>query len=201
MPYFRSFLWCAGSCLILASALCAQDSQTLGDAARQSRLQKQQKDVQTGSISDANGKDGQGPTLTSVAHHASKPPHVITDDEMPSHPASHAAFSPASSVSQKAADASAPGDREALGEKWRSEILAQKGAIASMQAEISNLNESIHYAGRNCVSNCVKWNEHQKEKQERVEIMQSQLQDQQKHLEEMQETARKQGFGSSVYEP
>jgi predicted RNase H-like nuclease (RuvC/YqgF family) len=184
------------------TALSAQDSQTLGDAARQSRLHKQQKDVQAGAISDASGNDSQGSTLTSVAHHASKAPHVITDDEMPSHPASGTMLSPTSDASRKpSGENSRLANQQASAEQWKSQILAQKSAIASMQAEISNLNESIHYAGRNCVSNCVKWNEHQKEKQDRVEIMQSQLQDQQKHLEEMQETARKQGFGSSVYEP
>ena len=31
--------------------------------------------------------------------------------------------------------------------------------------------------------------------------MKAQLEEQQKHLEEMQDTARKQGFGSSVYDP
>jgi hypothetical protein len=70
-----------------------------------------------------------------------------------------------------------------------------------MQREIDSLNESVHYAGGNCVANCVQWNERQKEKQDRVEVMTQQLDEQQKRLEDLQESARKQGFGSSVYDP
>ena len=67
--------------------------------------------------------------------------------------------------------------------------------------KIESVSDSIHYAGANCVANCESWNEHQKQKQDQVEAMKSQLADQQKKLEDMQESARKQGFGSSVYEP
>jgi predicted ribosome quality control (RQC) complex YloA/Tae2 family protein len=47
----------------------------------------------------------------------------------------------------------------------------------------------------------VGWNERQREKQQRVERMQAQLQEQKRRLEEMQDSARKQGYGSSVYDP
>jgi hypothetical protein len=63
------------------------------------------------------------------------------------------------------------------------------------------LNDSIQYASGNCVSNCVQWNERQKQKQDQVESMKGQLEEQQKHLEELQDEARKQGYGSSVYDP
>jgi hypothetical protein len=51
------------------------------------------------------------------------------------------------------------------------------------------------------VSNCVQWNEEQKRKQDQVETMKGELEQQQKRLEDLQEAARKQGFGSSVYDP
>ena len=70
-----------------------------------------------------------------------------------------------------------------------------------MQGQVDDLNESIRFAPANCVANCVAWNEHQKEKQQQVERMQAQLEDMKKHLDEMQESARKQGYGSSVYDP
>ena len=73
--------------------------------------------------------------------------------------------------------------------------------IASLQNEITELSNSIRYAGANCVANCEKWNEHQQQKQEKVEAMKAQLEEQKHHLEEMQEQARKQGFGSSIYDP
>ncbi len=93
------------------------------------------------------------------------------------------------------------GNHDAQGEQWKSRIQSQKSVVASIQHEIDTVSESIHYAGANCVANCVQWNERQKQKQDQVEGLKSQLSEQQKHLEEMQESARKQGFGSSIYEP
>ena len=70
-----------------------------------------------------------------------------------------------------------------------------------MESEIADLSESIRYAGANCVANCVEWNERQKQKQDQVESMKAQLEEQKKQLENMQDSARKQGFGSAVYDP
>jgi molecular chaperone GrpE (heat shock protein) len=47
----------------------------------------------------------------------------------------------------------------------------------------------------------VGWNERQREKEQRVERMQAQLQEMKRRLEETQDSARKQGYGSSVYDP
>jgi hypothetical protein len=47
----------------------------------------------------------------------------------------------------------------------------------------------------------VQWNERQKEKQQEVERGQAQLAEQKKRLDDMQESARRQGYGSSVYDP
>ena len=41
----------------------------------------------------------------------------------------------------------------------------------------------------------------QQQKQQEVDTMKAQCEEQQKALEEMQEAARKEGFGSSVYDP
>jgi predicted RNase H-like nuclease (RuvC/YqgF family) len=98
-------------------------------------------------------------------------------------------------------DSPSSGNHDARAEQWKSQIQAQKSAIASLQREIASLSESVHYAGGNCVANCVQWNERQKEKQDRVEVMKQQLEEQEKRMEDLQESARKQGFGSSVYEP
>ena len=100
-----------------------------------------------------------------------------------------------------ATDQPIDGAQTAPAEQWKSQIQAQKNAIASLQSQLNVLNESIHYAGGNCVSGCVQWNERQKQKQEQAESMKAQLEEQQKRLEEMQDAARKQGFGSSVYDP
>jgi peptidoglycan hydrolase CwlO-like protein len=79
--------------------------------------------------------------------------------------------------------------------------VAQKNQVASLQGQIDELSESIRFAPANCVANCVGWNERQREKQQRVERMQAQLEDMKKRLDETQEAARKQGYGSSVYDP
>jgi uncharacterized coiled-coil protein SlyX len=47
----------------------------------------------------------------------------------------------------------------------------------------------------------VQYNQRQVQKQDEVQRMQKQLDEQKKKLEEMQESARKAGLGSSVYEP
>jgi peptidoglycan hydrolase CwlO-like protein len=83
---------------------------------------------------------------------------------------------------------------------WKSFSCSQS-QIASLQRQIDDINESIHFAPGNCVENCAQWNERQQEKQRQVEGMQAQLEEQRKRLVEMQDSACKQGYGSSVYDP
>ena len=95
-------------------------------------------------------------------------------------------------------------DRDSGGagaDQWKEQILAQKNSLMTLQSQISELANSIQYAGANCVANCVQWNERQQQKQEQLETMKAQLERTQKSLEDMQDAARKQGFGSSVYDP
>jgi len=163
----------------------AQDSPSLGDLARQQRQQREQSKT-------AAGKDA-------------KSPRVITNEEIPGR-AALAAGSVISGQEEEAAQAEpssgAKQPAEHLpAEHWKSQILAQKNQITALQRQIAELNESIRFAPANCVANCVAWNEHQKGKQEQVERMQAQLEDQKKQLDEMQESARKQGYGSAVYDP
>ena len=86
-------------------------------------------------------------------------------------------------------------------EHWKAQIVGQKNEIDSLQRQVDELSESIRFAPANCVANCVGWNERQREKQQRVERMQAQLEEQKRRLDDMQESARKQGYGSSVYDP
>ena len=86
-------------------------------------------------------------------------------------------------------------------EQWKTTIRAQKNVVSSLQTSIDKLNESIQFAPGNCVSGCVQWNERQKQKQQEVERMKSNLDTQKKNLEKMQELARQQGYGSTVYDP
>lgn len=154
----------------------AQDSPSLGDLARQQRQQKEQAKTTSG-----------------------KTPKIITNELLPRHAAETVTSEMTSPKDAEIAVASTATKQTA--ESWKAQILAEKNQIASLQGQVEELNESIRFAPGNCVANCVSWNERQRDKQQQVERMQSQLADQKKHLEELQESARKQGYGSAVYEP
>lgn len=86
-------------------------------------------------------------------------------------------------------------------DQWKSQILAQKNAVATLKAQMDKLNDSVRFVEANAYYNGVQYNEHQKKKQLQVEQMRTQLADQQKQLEAMQEAAKKAGMGSAVYDP
>jgi hypothetical protein len=149
-----------------------QDAPSLGEMARQVRQQKQQSD-------------------------APKTPKVISDDT--------------SGAAAESGQVSAPGDQrkgphdsaadgkgqELAAEQWRTRILVQKDLIRSTQSRVDKLGESINFRS----PTHVRWNERQREKQQQLEQLQTQLKEQKKRLEEMQESARRQGYGNSVYDP
>src|ERR1700722_2988567 len=189
-----------------------QDSPSLGDAARQARLQKK-KDAQTKDPAnkDPLGKDtaskdtaSKDATRKDMQTSASpkKAAKVITNEEIPEHAGPAARPSVSEAAYHEAGDIEhSPVGTEGKAEALKSQITSMKNYIASLEGEIENLNNSIHFASGNCVANCVQWNERQIQKQQQVEQMKAQLEDQKKHLEDMQESARQQGFGSSVYDP
>lgn len=80
-------------------------------------------------------------------------------------------------------------------------IQAQKSRIAAMQVQIDKLSASVHFVEANRYSNGVEHNQNQQRKQQEVERMQKQLQSERTKLEQMQESARKAGFGSAIYDP
>ncbi len=190
---------------LFAITAYAQDPQSLGDVARQARQQKQQKDAQTKAASPKDGSSAEPATSDTKDAQPPKPSHVITNEEigLPLAPPAAADEKPQTDTkpASKSDNSSTSDDRSKEAEEYKSRIQDQKGAIDSLQSQIAELSESIRFAGANCVANCEKWNEHQKQKLDQAESMKSQLEEQKKHLEEMQDSARKQGFGSSVYEP
>jgi hypothetical protein len=192
----------------LAVPVRAQDEQpSLGDAARQARQQKQQKDGKTdkNATSDAPTKDAPAKDVTAkdaTAKDAPTPktPHVITNDEIPSH-----VGSTVTNGRGQAQNTNYPqpdyGNGKVPAEQWKSQIQSMKNAIASMQSQMNSVTASIQYAGGNCVSGCAQWNERQRQKLDQVEGMKAQLEQMQKRLEDLQDAARQQGYGSSVYDP
>jgi hypothetical protein len=176
----RLFLGAAAAVSLFAGVVGAQDSQSLGDLARQQRQQKEQSKT-------VPGKDA-------------KAPKVITNEEIPEHEGPAPALAADGEESRASMPAPAGGPKQPP-EHVKSQILTQKHQIASLQRQVDEINESIRFAPANCAANCVGWNERQREKQQQVERMQAQLEEEKKRLEDMQESARKQGFGNSVYDP
>ena len=147
--------------------------QSLGDVAREQRQKQQAKNTKT----------------------AAK---VITNDELPEHPDSSVGTTgdegnPEESSSRHLGSKSSA--------QWKSEIATQRKSVEALQSQIDRLNSSVHFVEANRYWNGVQHNERQIQKQEEVQRMQGQLEEQKKKLEEMQEAARKAGYGNAVYEP
>ena len=219
---FSIFIFILASALMFAARAQAQDEPSLGDVARQTRQQKQQRDVpaKDAQSPESQNKDGQNKDVQSkgVSHKDSqsvdaqskgtpskdaqlhRTSHVITDDEIPQYPVS-GVKTPASPTShvEFAPDPAFGGKMSP--DAIRSQIQDQKSGISALQAQITELNGSIHFAGANCVANCALWNDSQQQKQRQVEDMRSELENAKQALEQMQDYARKMGFGSSVYDP
>jgi hypothetical protein len=206
----------AGLLLCGLAALAQDDSPSLGDVARQARAQKQ-KDTQSPAIQPSESQTAQPASQsasasstpanriapkTASANASKSVKHVITNEEI-NNPSAAASTS---ATTAKPADDSSPqpansGQQKQSADQWRSQILALKNNISSLQQQIDDLTASIQYAPGNCVSGCVEWNQHQQEKQQQVDGMKAQLEQQQKALEGAQDAARREGYGSSVYDP
>lgn len=163
---------------LMAFLVSAAPGQSLGDVARQQRA-----------------------TENSRSNHAK----VVTDEDMPAHQESieaeeddDAADSP--DVASGDPDTSAESVTQ-KGEQWKAKIQAQKDTVAALQAQFDRLNESIHFVEANRYSNGMQYNQHQLRKQQEARQMQKQLDEQKKKLEDMQEAARREGFGNKVYDP
>ena len=145
--------------------------QSLGDVAREQRQKQQAKKDQP----------------------AAK---VITNEDLPE----HSPDEDDADAAQRHEYAASPINAKSA-ERWKEQIAAQKRSIASLQSQMDKLNSSIHFVEANRYYHGVQHNERQEQKQEQVQRMQEQLDRQKQQLEEMQEAARKQGFGNSVYDP
>lgn len=174
---------------VFTSVLCAQDSQSLGDVARKARLQKQQ--------NDANAKDA--PTSSNSTQAAKSPKKVVTNEDIPEQEGSTL---PSPSRPDSAVPSYTPGTgtRKLSAEQWKTLIQAQKNALTSQQRQIDRLSEALRYH-EICLADCAQSNERQSAKEAQLESMKAKLEQRQKMLEELQEAARKQGFGSAVYDP
>jgi len=151
----------------------ASSAQSLGDVARQNREKQKAK------------------TTTATKK-------IVTNEDLSASPAANA-DSPKEEGKKAAAPVASAGMRSAA--QWKAQILAQKNAVASLQAQIDAVNKSIYFVEANAYYNGVQYNEYQVKKQKQVAQMQQQLEEQEKRLAEMQEAARQAGMGNAIYDP
>ena len=152
----------------------SSDTPSLGDLARKQREKQQSKNS------------------------PAKPKKVVTDEDMPVH-APDVAHNDASQAEVPAEHSAT--DVLQTGDQFKTAIARQKSAIADLKNRIDKLNSSIHFVEANAYRNGVEYNKVQAQKQQEVERLQGQLNEQQRGLEQMQETARKAGYGSAVWDP
>jgi hypothetical protein len=171
----------------------SQDAPTLGDLARQQR-QKQQDKAAKDAKDTKDTKDGKD----------AKAKKVFTNEEIPERPDLSPEATPSSSEGentpdQSSAPVSMPSGHSA--EEWKAAIQSQKALVDNLQQHIDKLSASIHFVEANRYTNGVQYNQRQAQKQEEVKRLQSQLDEQKQKLADMQEAARKAGFGNGVYDP
>jgi gas vesicle protein len=192
---FRKLVFALAAAGLCAGMAFAQDSQSLGDVARQTRQKKQQQENQT--QADPAKAAAQAVDPNAKPAPPAKAAHVYTNDEIPEHtgpdlrsgPEHGSSLSP---TNYKGGKLSA--------EQWKAQIRRLKNSIAALQKQIEAVESSIHFAGGNYERH-VLYNNRQRQKEQQVENLKSQLEQQQKLLEDMQEEARHQGYGSAVYDP
>ena len=128
------------------------------------------------------------------------PRKVITNDDISEIPETSADLPP---KNEQISGSAPPESNEPkkTGDQWKAEIQGQRNAVESLQEQIDKLKASIRFGPVTEYNNGYSWNQQQLKKQDQVERLQDQLEEQKKRLEDMQEGARKQGFGNSVYEP
>lgn len=173
----------------------SQDAPSVADVARQSRQPKPQPDPKSRS-------DSANAPASSDTHTAAQPPkgsHVITNEDLPEHNAPDAHPKPQNGhVATRTADASPTPKLPA--EYWKSQILPVKNSIAAQQRNIERLRTAIYSTNGTADTDQI-WTERQRQKLEQLESMKVNLKNLQDRLEQLQEAARRQGYGNSVYDP
>jgi hypothetical protein len=196
MPLPRLLILFAAGVSACAFTAFAQDAPPLGDVARQSRVEKQPPAQNSSTPAPASKSSSDETTSQSSAQ--PKTSHVITNDDLPEH---HAAPASAPAVQNRGnLRPVAVYEIKRPAEYWKAQALQLKNSIAQVQRHIDNLTDSLHAVLTNSTDEPV-WNYREKERQRQITDLQAQLNDLHRRLEDTQEAARRQGYGSSVYDP
>jgi len=91
-------------------------------------------------------------------------------------------------------------EEQRAAEQWKRQILAQEGKVASLQAQIDQINAAIRSAG-GTVQYEQPYSRAEARQLRRVADLQQQLDAQQRKLDAMQEAARHAGMHTLVYDP
>ena len=179
--FARSFRWpltFAPVLLALPLAALAQssDNPSLGDLARKQREKQHTK--------------------------TAKLKKVITNEKIPESPEANSSDSGHSDGPHDEAFVQRPArDILKTGDAYKAEIAQRKAALADLKNHMDKLNDSIHFVEANAYRNGVEYNKRQAQKQQGVERLKSQYEERKRDLEQMQENARKAGFGSAIWDP
>ena len=134
-------------------------------------------------------------------------PAVITNDDLPSEgladegaqPLHRNARNDSGQLARAELQRAAKNDSAA--QSWRTRILNQKSSIDSLQAHIQNVKASIRVPLDSSGYYAAQANQRTQAKVEEIQDLQQKLQVENQKLQDLQEAARKAGFGSAVYEP
>jgi hypothetical protein len=129
---------------------------------------------------------------------------VVTDEDLPAHAEGTTASKDVPPIDGPHSDmpvSLSTTDVLKTGEQWKSSIALQKASVADLKSRIDKLNASIHFVSANAYRNGADYNKYQAQKQQEVEHLQGELEEQKKSLDQMQETARRAGYGSAVWDP
>lgn len=160
----------------------------------------------------SSGQTSDTPPLGDVArkqrdkqHNVKNPPakakKVVTEEDIPSRPESSVSEEGVTpSHSEKPVTPTA-NDVLKTGDQWKASIAQQKAAVADLKSRVDRLNASIRFVSASAYTNGVEYNRMQARRQQEAQRLQGELGEQKKNLEQMQETARRAGYGSAVWDP
>jgi hypothetical protein len=130
------------------------------------------------------------------------PKKVITEDDLPTQEtiSTGSSDSKATDASKEEKQGDSTADKLKSADDFKAAIQAQKQNVDLLQKQVDDTKASVHFVEANRYSNGVEHNERQIQKQKEADRLQKQLDEEKSKLQDMQEQARKAGFGSTVYE-